>query len=344
MVPESFIRYMTGQNLKLQLEAIMVFVGSSSGHKYLAEFLEVGGVLTVLEILGLKQAKEEDKTEGLKLLSCIASTGRKYKELICESFGVRAIAECLARSSSVTTQEQARYLLQELATGNPRYHEQIYKALISLLGSASPKAQQLATQTLRYVQDIVGRASLTIIDPTLLLLRSLHVEVQYEAYELIKDLVKYEIKDDILQRLVGLLKPTDADIEKIPEVFSDASLVSEMEASLPLYIQQAATAKCIGLLAKEDLKTAERLIQLGAVEALLFAMGNEKHPESQKQAGISLEFFIRRFPYVDDAVRKALGDSFYREFMSQPDAVYLKLTQIQINVLLQIRLTIDQGL
>ena len=27
-------------------------------HKFLAEFLEVGGVLTVLEILGLKQAKE----------------------------------------------------------------------------------------------------------------------------------------------------------------------------------------------------------------------------------------------------------------------------------------------
>ncbi len=27
-------------------------------HKYLAEFLEVGGVLTLLEILGLKQAKE----------------------------------------------------------------------------------------------------------------------------------------------------------------------------------------------------------------------------------------------------------------------------------------------
>jgi hypothetical protein len=27
-------------------------------HKFLTEFLEVGGVLTVLEILGLKQAKQ----------------------------------------------------------------------------------------------------------------------------------------------------------------------------------------------------------------------------------------------------------------------------------------------
>ena len=36
----------------------MFFVFVSFRHKFLAEFLEVGGVLTVLEILGLKQAKE----------------------------------------------------------------------------------------------------------------------------------------------------------------------------------------------------------------------------------------------------------------------------------------------
>ena len=53
----------------------------------MAEFLEVGGVLTVLEILGLKQAKEEDKAEALRLLTCVANAGRKYKELICESYG-----------------------------------------------------------------------------------------------------------------------------------------------------------------------------------------------------------------------------------------------------------------
>ena len=53
----------------------------------MAEFLEVGGVLTVLEILGLKQAKEEDKAEALRLLTCVANAGRKYKELTCESYG-----------------------------------------------------------------------------------------------------------------------------------------------------------------------------------------------------------------------------------------------------------------
>ena len=26
---------------------------------------------------------------------CVANSGRRYKELICESFGIRAVAECL---------------------------------------------------------------------------------------------------------------------------------------------------------------------------------------------------------------------------------------------------------
>ena len=54
----------------------------------MAEFLEVGGVLTLLEIIGLKQAAEEDKSIALRNLHFIANAGRKYKELICESYGM----------------------------------------------------------------------------------------------------------------------------------------------------------------------------------------------------------------------------------------------------------------
>ena len=56
-------------------------------HRFLEEFLEVGGVLTVVEILSVKQARETDKTEALKLLTCVASAGRQYKEIICEGYG-----------------------------------------------------------------------------------------------------------------------------------------------------------------------------------------------------------------------------------------------------------------
>jgi len=55
--------------------------------QFLDEFLEVGGALTVVEILSVKQAKETDKAEALKLLVCLASAGRQYKEFICEAYG-----------------------------------------------------------------------------------------------------------------------------------------------------------------------------------------------------------------------------------------------------------------
>lgn len=65
---------------------------------------------------------------------------------------MRSIAEFLAKSQSEETQEQVQILLDSLVHGNPRYQNQVYKGLIALLPSASPKAQQLALQTLRNAQ------------------------------------------------------------------------------------------------------------------------------------------------------------------------------------------------
>ncbi|GAB5574993.1 armadillo-like helical domain containing protein 1 isoform X2 [Prionailurus iriomotensis] len=149
-------------------------------NQYLIEFLEVGGVLTLLEILGLEKIKEEDKKESIRLLQVIANSGRKYKELICESYGVRSIAEFLAKSKSEETQEEVQILLDSLVHGNPKYQNQVYKGLIALLPCASPKAQQLSLQTLRTAQSIVGTTHPSIVDCVLKVLRTMHLEVQYE--------------------------------------------------------------------------------------------------------------------------------------------------------------------
>lgn len=55
--------------------------------QYLMEFLEDGGVLTLLDVLGRSRSKEEHKTEALRLLLIVSNAGRKYKEIICESHG-----------------------------------------------------------------------------------------------------------------------------------------------------------------------------------------------------------------------------------------------------------------
>ncbi|KAK3715650.1 hypothetical protein QZH41_020732, partial [Actinostola sp. cb2023] len=227
-------------------------------HKFLAEFLEVGGILTVLEILGLKQAKEEDKAQALKLLMHVVNAGRRYKELVCESFGIRAVAECLAKSNSEETQDLARNLLHQLSNGNPKYEVQVYKALIALLKAASPKAQQMAAQTLRIIQPVIGAANPTIVEPVLMLLKSLHLEVQYEASELIKDLMEYSVRNALLKGLVSLLKPTKDDIQESTESIIADPDAPQLQAPLPVYVQQAAAVKMIGLNSLELQRNSKR--------------------------------------------------------------------------------------
>ena len=120
-------------------------------NRFLTEFLEVGGILTVLEILTVPQAKEADRAEALQLLLKVSGNGRKYKEFICESYGVRQITECLSKSKSEASQDQARNLLVSLGTGNPKFQLQVFKGLQTLISSpaVSPTSQQMASQALR---------------------------------------------------------------------------------------------------------------------------------------------------------------------------------------------------
>uniref|UniRef100_F6YJT0 Armadillo like helical domain containing 1 n=1 Tax=Equus caballus TaxID=9796 RepID=F6YJT0_HORSE len=209
------LTYMTGSCLDKLLRSIGIFLSAVSSNRYLIEFLEVGGVLTLLEILGLEKIKEEDKKESIKLLQVVANSGRKYKELICESYGVRSIAEFLAKSKSEETQEEVQVLLDSLVHGNPKYQNQVYKGLIALLPCASPKAQQLSLQTLRTAQSIIGATHPSIVDCVLKVLRTMHLEVQYEAIELIKDLVNYDVCPALLRGLVDLLIPSVRETSKL---------------------------------------------------------------------------------------------------------------------------------
>ena len=58
----------------------------SLSHSYLMRFLEVGGILILLEIVNLKSCEEADKVEALHLLTQISLKGRQYKDMICERY------------------------------------------------------------------------------------------------------------------------------------------------------------------------------------------------------------------------------------------------------------------
>ena len=62
------ISYLFGTCLNEQLRALRVFLQSSTGNKYLGEFLDVGGLFTLLEILNVNQIKDEDKQQAVNIL------------------------------------------------------------------------------------------------------------------------------------------------------------------------------------------------------------------------------------------------------------------------------------
>nr|KAF6503917.1 armadillo like helical domain containing 1 [Rousettus aegyptiacus] len=335
--------YMTGSCLEKLLRAIGIFLSSVNSNRYLIEFLEVGGVLTLLEILGLEKIKEEDKKESIKLLQVIANSGRKYKELICENYGVRSIAECLAKSKSEETQEEAQVLLDSLVHGNPKYQNQVYKGLIALLPSASPKAQQLSLQTLRTAQSIVGTTHPSIVDCVLNVLCTMHLEVQYEAIELIKDLVNYEVCTALLQGLVHLLIPSVKTNKLQPKILND-STVLQHTANLPVFLQQAAAAKAIGVLARANTSLAEEMLHLRVVHSLMAAMGNTDHSNSQRQASLTLEYFVQLFPLVEEHVRRSMGQKLYELFLNNPEDLYMKIDSIQADILAANKVNVTKAL
>ncbi|XP_012504391.1 PREDICTED: uncharacterized protein C1orf228 homolog [Propithecus coquereli] len=339
------ITYMTGSCLEKLLRSIGIFLSAVSSNRYLTEFLEVGGVLTLLEILGLEKIEEKDKKESIKLLQVVANAGRKYKELICESYGIRSIAEFLAKSKSEETQEEVQVLLDSLVHGNPKYQNQVYKGLIALLPCASPKAQQLALQTLKTAQSIIGTTHPSIVDCVLKVLGTMHLEVQYEAIELIKDLVNYDdVRLALLKGLVALLTPSLKETSKLQaKILSDSSVL-QLTAHLPVFLQQASAAKTIGVLARRDLSIAEELLHLRVVHSLMATMGNTDHSNSQRLASLTLEYFVQMFPLVEEHVRRSMGEELYQLFLSNPEDLYMKIDSIQADILAANKVNLSKAL
>ncbi|KAA3679003.1 uncharacterized protein DEA37_0007573 [Paragonimus westermani] len=399
-----------------------LYVFCSCSHSYLLEFLEHGGVLCLQELCVSPHGKEVDKRWALKVLSCVANAGTRYKETICECYGIRAVAECMAKSTSEETQEAARNLLEILAEGNPRFADQVYKSLIGVLPCHSPKAQQLALQTIRVLQATRETANRALIDRIIYLLESLHLEVQSAVIELVRDLMHFDIADDILLALVTLLRPqreiqlgrlfTEATsgsdvssglsddegsedsnvigtksqalrkpatsvrkpklvlkeekysgqkgVTRDTRLKSACSMVSVGSAlvnanktslprkkskarrshldspdvqPLPVFVQQASAAKCLRILAQDSTLLTKKILKLGALSSLLYAMGNLEYPDSQHQASLTLEYLCQTYPLIDQVVREAVGPSLHEEFTKHPDSHYLQLSPLQADVL-----------
>ncbi|CAI5639830.1 armadillo-like helical domain containing protein 1 isoform X1 [Oreochromis niloticus] len=336
------LTYMLGTFLGLQLKALGIFLSASCHDQYLINFLEDGGVLTLLNILSHSQSKDDDKAGAIKLLLTVSKAGRKYKEIICESHGVKVIGECLATSNRDETKEAASVLLESLSHGNPRYQDQVYKYLITCMTCSSPKSLQLILHTLCIVQRKMKTAHYSIVEPLLNTLRSPHLEVQDEAIKLILDLKHYDVKAVLLTGLVALLRPIKEKVHQ--HQISKEFKMTEMTGSFPVFVQQAAAAKTIRLLAEEDQELSRELLSLGVIQHLLHTMGNREHPDAQIQASLTLEYFVVSFPAVEDQVQRVMGSALFAEFKNKADTVYMNMNETEEEMLLTNQINMSQVL
>ena len=242
------LSYALDSSVALQLRAISIFVAASSGQRFLAEFVEVGGVATVVEILSLKELPTEDHHEAIQLLSSVASAGRHFKEIICKAEGPLRLQVFMEAVHPERHLEEARDLLVTLGRGNPAFSGRVHHGLLKLLRCEHTVSQRLAAAGLRaLVAAMPSSQHFHAVDPqgqpladvdgecavaAVALFGSFNLQVQYEAMQLLGVLVTLEtLEEHVLKQLVAplLLDPSDHD------------------ESAPLHVQ-AASARCLGQL------------------------------------------------------------------------------------------------
>mgnify|MGYP000353717914 CR=1 FL=1 len=334
-------------NLELKLRALGVFLRATDGQRFLTEFLEVGGLMTVLQILSLDGASDDDVRAALEILSAVARVGRAFKELISEGSGedggIKAVALCLANTSSVETQDAAVGLLQALGEGNPKYLDSVRLAFLLLLPLGNARVQQMAAQSLQMLLTSRPPPSEVYIKPALLMLRSTNLKVQYEAVQLFKIYARFEaLQEQMLSELVSLLSPS-RDIMDVVLASSKAGALSRASLARNSFLtrdptssgiipaafpQQAAAAKILGILASTRTELGVLAVNAGAVSGLLRAVSNTLYFPSQRQAAATLDLYAAMFPELGMGLVEAMGDRLFDTLVVSRTTTALKALSV----------------
>ncbi len=143
------LTYQLGYELSLQLAAVSLFI---QGQKYLTNFMEVGGIQTLTDILATPTKHQSDRNNGFLLLIHIANSGRVYREMICDGAGADMIIRAVLGETNEKTLELASSLFLSLGQGNPRKASVVHGGLLFLIIHGNDASALCAATTLRSLQ------------------------------------------------------------------------------------------------------------------------------------------------------------------------------------------------
>lgn len=135
----------------MALQALSVFLGAASGHRFLLEFLDTGGLQMTIQMIKTSKIAETDRIRALQLLASIANSGYTYKQMICNDFqGEDVVLTLMCEAQSESAHELIRSVLIGLGRGNRNVAEMQSK-LIACLRNDQALVQRTASQVLRQV-------------------------------------------------------------------------------------------------------------------------------------------------------------------------------------------------
>jgi hypothetical protein len=229
------LTYQIGTAVALQLSALSVFL---QGQKYLTQFMEVGGIQALTDLVSIcKQSRQEDKSNGLLLLLHIANSGRVYREMICDGEGIEMLVRATLDETDEKTIELLASLFLALGQGNPRKSSAVHSGLMYIMLHGKDEGALCAATTLRSLQlakqayvgdaasagmvgvDAGGEAAnhSQILESFFHLLSSPNVKLRFEGMELLNIAAQnHALLGLVIRRCLEVLEASEVSFDSDP--------------------------------------------------------------------------------------------------------------------------------
>jgi hypothetical protein len=276
------------------------------GQKPLTEFLEIGGVFTLLDILNQDVCKTQDRQETIKVLNIIASSGRRYKELICENTGINSLINGTWFISDQETILAYRTLFLTLSKGNPKEIDRLLVGLSKIVCEAPKNGALLGCYVLRELSKTMEIKQLTdrrIINALFQHLLSADLRLRFEATELLCISLRYSSNtiDQISRKVIAVLTRSKGD--SVESAYGRLSLTTS--SKLPSEHHISGVARLVSRLIDNNHITANFLIDAN-IHLLLFDAVIEQIDHATRMNNGETEYMIDTIKELCNVLRKIL--------------------------------------
>jgi hypothetical protein len=229
----------------MALQALGIFLGAASGHRFLLEFLDTGGLQMTIQMIQASKNAESDRIRALQLLASIANSGYTYKQMICRDFnGEDVVLALMCEAKSESAHELIRSVLIGLGRGNKNVADMQDK-LISCLRHEEALVQRTASQVLRQLLSPAALEGVTSVPPDVTLVEAVNqllgghnIYVLYEAQELaMTALSEPETRQLMIDSVVQMLQPPPYACEERIKTPADDELYSGASEAAKSYFR-----------------------------------------------------------------------------------------------------------